>query len=154
MRGFWARKLRLVRLLRQVAETAIKQACSFRAMKFIIAVMAVLLLAPAMVFSAELSSAERACIDHLLAYLKTSGCDFNRNGEWYKADEAVKHLNKKYAYLLKKGLVSTAEDFIVRAASESSMSGKPYQVRCGSNPPELSGAWLTKELRRFRQTRQ
>ncbi len=122
-------------------------------MKFIIPLTVILLLTPAMIFSAELSSAERANIDHLLAYLKTSGCDFNRNGKWYKADEAVQHLNKKYAYLLKKGLVSTAEDFIARAASESSMSGKPYQVRCGNNPPQPSGKWLTQELLRFRQTK-
>jgi hypothetical protein len=92
-------------------------------------------------------------IDHLLVHLGDSGCQFNRNGTWYGAAEAQSHLQGKLDYLSRKGLVRTAEDFILRAASVSSVSGKPYQVRCGSGDPVPSGKWLQAELRRFRQKR-
>jgi hypothetical protein len=39
-------------------------------------------------------------------------------------------ISKEYAFLLDKGWVSKAEEFIARAATQSSMSGTPYQVRC------------------------
>ena len=42
------------------------------------------------------------------------------------------HLQRKYDYLLKKSLVDTSEQFIQRAASKSSVSGKPYRVKCGA----------------------
>ena len=70
-------------------------------------------------------------IDQLFAALQGSGCEFSRNGSWYDAQKATEHLHRKYDYLLKKGLVTTTESFIERAASESSLSGKPYHVRCG-----------------------
>lgn len=89
-------------------------------------------------------------VAHLLSHLEKSGCQFNRNGSWYSSGEAVAHLHKKYDYLLKKDLASSAEDFIARAASESSISGKPYQVKCGSGAPEQSGLWLKAELARYR----
>lgn len=91
-------------------------------------------------------------ISHLLDYLQHSGCEFNRNGSWYKAPDAVKHLNKKYEYLLKKGWVSSAEVFIERAATESSMSGKPYLVKCGASEALESKLWFSKELSAFRQS--
>jgi hypothetical protein len=92
-------------------------------------------------------------IRHLMSHLETSGCRFNRNGTWYSAKEAVEHLNKKSDYLMKKGLVSSAEDFIVHAASESSVSRKPYQVQCGSSASMESNAWLKTELARYRAGR-
>src|SRR4051812_30662737 len=90
-----------------------------------------LLLLSGLAFASEPSPAARQEIAYLIGYLKSSGCHFNRNGNWYSASEAADPLNQKYQYLLKKGLVSSAKDFISRAASESSMSGKPYQVKCG-----------------------
>lgn len=109
-----------------------------------------LFLLPGLSFAGEPAPAARQEITHLIAHLKDSGCQFNRNGSWYSANEAVAHLNKKYDYLLAKGLVATAEDFIARAASESSISGKPYQVRCGTNAPVESGQWLRSALARYR----
>ncbi|MGJ0516548.1 MAG: DUF5329 domain-containing protein [Methylomicrobium sp.] len=92
-------------------------------------------------------------ITHLFSYLQESGCQFDRNGTWYDSSEAVSHLNKKYQYLLGKGLVASSEDFIERVASESSMSGRPYRVRCGSNPPVNSADWFRAELKRYREGR-
>lgn len=101
--------------------------------------------------AAEPTPAARQEIAHLFTYLKASGCDFNRNGSWHGAVEAAQHLDKKYQYLLKKGMVGSAEDFIARAATESSMSGDAYQVRCGASAPVASAAWFGAELRRYRQ---
>lgn len=102
--------------------------------------------------AADLSQTSQQEIAHLIHYLESSGCQFNRNGTWYPTAEAVNHINKKYQYLLDKKLVSSAEIFIEKAASESSMSGKAYLVQCGGNTPQASGAWFTAELVRFRQS--
>ena len=89
-------------------------------------------------------------IEHLLSHLAISDCTFNRNGKWYSAIAAAKHLRSKYAYLLRKDLVTTAESFVELAATRSSVSGKPYLVRCGEAEPVESGAVMLKELERFR----
>jgi hypothetical protein len=89
-------------------------------------------------------------VEHLFQYLQKSGCRFNRNGSWYPSEKAVDHLRRKYAYLVKKGLFTTAESFVEKGASQSSMSGTPYQVQCDSQPPTPSGPWLTAELKRYR----
>ncbi len=110
-----------------------------------------ILLLPSLAFGGELSPATKQEIAYLFNQLKSSGCEFNRNGTWYSATEAVDHLNKKYEYLVRKGLVSSAEEFISRAGSESSLSGKPYQVKCGASQPVQSAAWLSAELARYRK---
>lgn len=89
-------------------------------------------------------------ISYLFEYLRNSNCEFNRNGTWYSPDKAVSHLNKKYQYLLKRGLIKSTEQFIDRAASKSSMSGKPYLVKCGESDSVESSIWFTDELLRFR----
>ena len=94
--------------------------------------------------------ATRAEIDHLLYFLEHSECRFFRNGTWYTVVEARDHLGKKYDYLVKKGMITTAEDFIVKGASESSASGRPYQVQCGDSQPVPSARWLGDELARYR----
>ena len=90
---------------------------------------------------------------HLIAHLGASGCQFYRNGSWYDSERAVSHLNRKYEYLLKRGLVPDTEAFIERAATESSVSGKPYRVRCGDAPDVPSAKWLREELERYRAAR-
>lgn len=111
-------------------------------------------LSPTFALAAELTPPAKREIAHLLSYLQQSGCDFNRNGSWHATEEAVGHIQKKYEYLLKKNLVSSAEDFIDRAASESSMSGKPYLVRCGAHSPASSATWFKAELTRYRKRSQ
>lgn len=91
-------------------------------------------------------------IDHLFSYLKSSGCTFNRNGAWYSAGDAVDHLQKKYDYLLKKDMITDTESFIAKAATESSMSGKAYEVKCQNNPAVPSAIWFTKELVEYRNS--
>ena len=53
-------------------------------------------------------------------------------------------------YLLKKGLVTSTETFIELAATKSSISGKPYQVRCGKAPAQSSQSWFASKLKALR----
>lgn len=96
--------------------------------------------------AADLSAASRAEIDTLLNRLGNSGCQFNRNGNWYNSAEAKAHLTKKLDYLIEKKKVGGTEQFIELAATSSSMSGKAYQVKCGAAQPVPSSAWLNAEL--------
>lgn len=104
--------------------------------------------------SAEPDAVARTEIAHLLKYLETSGCQFQRNGSWYAPARAASHLNQKYEYLLKKDLVTTAEQFIDRAATQSSASHKPYSVKCGDAAAVPSAEWLRAELQRFRTNKE
>ncbi len=85
-------------------------------------------------------------IEQLITALGSSGCQFQRNGSWYPASEAQSHIRSKYDYLRKRNMVASAEQFIERAGSQSSMSGKPYQVRCPGQPAQASATWLTRQL--------
>lgn len=88
-------------------------------------------------------------VAQLLTHLADSGCEFQRNGSWHSAAEARAHLERKYTYLLKKGLVERTEDFIDRAATGSSVTGKDYQVRC-TGVVSASAPWLRAALARMR----
>jgi hypothetical protein len=90
-------------------------------------------------------------IAQLLDHLGASGCRFNRNGTWYDASRAVAHLDRKYKYLIENNLVGSVEEFIERAASASSASGKPYLVKCGNGPEMQSAAWFRGVLLKFRE---
>jgi hypothetical protein len=114
---------------------------------------AALLTAGAASWAVGPSTAARAEIEHLLAFVAKSGCQFNRNNTWYSSPEASAHLAKKERYLEERGQIASAEDFIAKAATKSSTTGKPYTVRCGSEPAIASDEWLTAELRRSRQGR-
>jgi hypothetical protein len=104
-------------------------------------------LAPAL--AAPPPAAERE-IAALIAELGRSGCRFERNGTWYDAATARAHLQKKYDYLRKRDLVNSAEQFIARGASESSMSGKPYRVQCAPQPATPAAAWFKQRLAAIR----
>lgn len=98
----------------------------------------------------DISVSSKQEIEHLFTFLETSGCQFNRNGSWHSAAEAAAHIRKKYTYLLKKKMLTDAESFIEKAASESSFSGKPYLVKCEGKSDTTSAAWFKYELDRYR----
>jgi len=91
-------------------------------------------------------------ISHLLQYLEASKCAFYRNGTWHSSQQARVHLEDKYKYLQGTSRVDSAEEFLARAATGSSISGAPYQVRCDGQQPVTSAKWLETELRRYRTT--
>src|SRR5690349_12823304 len=94
-----------------------------------------LLLASMPAFAAPSTTARKE-IAQLMDALSHSGSQFQRNGSWYGAGEAHAHLQRKYDYLLKKDKADTAEQFIERAASQSSMSGRAYRVKCQGREQE------------------
>lgn len=100
---------------------------------------------------ADSNGIAKAEIEYLFSHLEKSGCEFNRNGSWYTASEAAAHLKKKYDYLVKKNMITNTESFIEKAASESSVSGKAYQVKCEGKPVVSSKEWFTEELSVFRK---
>ncbi|MBK9339228.1 MAG: DUF5329 family protein [Rhodoferax sp.] len=63
-----------------------------------------------------------------------------------------KHLTTatKYKYLQDKDLVPTAEKFIERAATESSLSGKAYQIKCADGVVQPSAPWFQAILLKYR----
>ena len=108
-----------------------------------------LLLALPIVAHAAPSAQARAEIAGLMDSLARSGCQFQRNGDWHDAAQARAHLQRKYDYLLKKGLVDTSEQFIQRAASKSSLSGRAYRVKCAGKEQDAA-TWFDAQLRRLR----
>ena len=96
-------------------------------------------------------AASRLEIQHLIEEMRGSECRFYRNGIWYGSDRAARHIESKYEKLQEMGAVNSTEQFIARAASESSMSGKPYRVRCGDAKPVPSGEWFNTQLREYRE---
>lgn len=109
-----------------------------------------LLLSASPLYAASLPAAARGEIDSLLSRLGESGCEFKRNGSWHTASEAQAHLRRKLDYLVDKNAVDSTEQFIERAASKSSRSGKPYQVRCNKQAPVPSSQWLNAQLQKLR----
>jgi hypothetical protein len=89
-------------------------------------------------------------INSLLRFVQTSGCEFYRNGTWFDASRAEVHLREKYQYLAQADRIHSAEEFIELAATNSSLSGQPYRVRCGGGEPVTSNQWLYAALAALR----
>jgi len=89
-------------------------------------------------------------INYLLGFIESSGCEFYRNGSWYGPTRAQAHLRYKYEVLAAHDRINTAEDFIEKAATKSSLSGRPYEIRCGGGEAVTSSQWLRDVLARYR----
>lgn len=116
----------------------------------LLAMLCVVTAAAAPLCAAELSPAAVKEITQLLERIEASNCSFMRNGSWYTPAEARKHLQRKLDYMVARGMLGSAEQFITDTASASSFTGKPYMVRCGTGEPVASATWLNAELRRIR----
>ncbi|PPT91175.1 hypothetical protein XthCFBP4691_08845 [Xanthomonas theicola] len=90
-------------------------------------------------------------IRSLLAALQASPCRFQRNGSWYSGAQARAHLQRKYDYLRQRDLAASAEQFIERGASRSSVSGQPYRVACPGQPEQDAAAWFAQRLAALRR---
>ena len=93
---------------------------------------------------------ENARIEYLLAVVASlHDARFIRNGSAYDSTAAADHMRAK---LRSAGArVKTAEDFIRYCASESSVSGKPYEIRFPDGRVVLSADFLRQKLREFDQ---
>lgn len=90
-------------------------------------------------------------IDYLLGFIASSGCEFFRNGSWYDSKQAQAHLRYKYEMLAARDQINTAEDFIEKAATKSSLSGRPYELRCSGGESVAIHQWLVDVLARYRK---
>ena len=88
-------------------------------------------------------------IDHLIDYIENSGCIFIRNGRNHSPEEAIQHIIRKLEYFKKK--ITTTEAFIELCATKSTISNKPYEIKCPGQPVVKSRDWLLKELDRIRE---
>ena len=121
-------------------------------MKHLISLIA-LALCCSLASAAPTAAPVRAEINALLTALQTSGCQFKRNGSWYSGTEAKDHLLRKLAAFEDRATVQNTEQFIELAATQSSSSGKAYQVKCGANAQAVeSKQWLTAQLAALRST--
>ncbi len=118
--------------------------------RLIAAFTATALWSAALVASAAPTVKAQREIDALIAELGASKCEFERNGSWHDARAARAHLQKKFDYLRKRNMADTAELFIERAASKSSISGKAYRVRCPGKAAEPSERWFRQRLQTLR----
>jgi hypothetical protein len=89
-------------------------------------------------------------IDALVAAVGASDCEFQRNGRWHPAAAAQRHLQRKLDHARRLGREGSAEDFIEHVASRSSLTGRPYRVRCEDGREVPSAEWFQSELRRLR----
>jgi len=96
------------------------------------------------------SAATQREISGLMQALESSGCRFQRNGSWHDPAQARTHLQRKYDYLLKRDMVDSSEQFIERAASRSSISGRAYRVACPGAAEQDAAPWFLAKLRQLR----
>ena len=87
-------------------------------------------------------------IEHLINYVASTKCEYERNGDMYNGEQAVKHINRKYHYFADD--IKTAEDFIKYSATKSELSGKYYKLHCPGEEMLNSEDWLLNELKRYR----
>ncbi len=88
-------------------------------------------------------------INHLLAFLENSECQFERNGKMHSGKDTVAHAKRKYNYF--KDTIDSTEKFIEYSATKSTMSGKYYMVLCKDNPMVKTQDWLIQELKNYRR---
>jgi len=103
-------------------------------------------------FSLHVFSATQDEINHLLRFVASTDCKYERNGTMHTGKEAVEHINKKYAYYSDD--IESTEDFIEYSATKSKMSGKYYKIHCTNNSSMKSQDWLLAELLVYRKANQ
>lgn len=102
-----------------------------------------------LIFSSTLVFADTDSeIKHLLDFVETTDCRYQRNGTDYNGAEAREHIQKKFDYYRNK--IKTTEDFIDYSATKSMMSGKRYRIICTDKDVQFSNDWLNQELSVFR----
>lgn len=112
-------------------------------MRFFLLAVGLLALGPA---AADDMSSE---IEYLLSAIGTSECTFIRNGKRHTAVKAEAHLRMKYER--GRRYATSAETFIERLASKSSMTRRLYMIECPGDEPEPTGEWLTEQLEALRR---
>jgi uncharacterized protein DUF5329 len=93
-------------------------------------------------------ASEREKIEALIKHVEDlADAKFVRNDSPYDAKTAAKFLRRKWD--AKKSEIKTAQDFIDKAASISSTSGKPYLIRFKDGTETKAGEYLTAQLKKL-----
>lgn len=87
---------------------------------------------------------EQRKIEYLLAAIESSDLIFVRENTEYSGKDAKAHLQHKLD--VAGSHVVTAEDFIEKIASQSSLTGNPYYVQFNDGTREEAGKWLRDKL--------
>ena len=91
---------------------------------------------------------EKAKIEALISHIQgLKDATFVRNGSEYSAANAAKFIRAKWERNEKD--IKTATDFIAKAASTSSTSGKPYLIRFKDGKETPCGEYLTAQLKKM-----
>jgi hypothetical protein len=94
---------------------------------------------------------ENTAIEYLIEFVRDSSVIFIRNGDPHDAKEAADHLSQKYSYA--KSNLSSADEFIEKVASQSSMSGKLYVARFKDGSERSVKGWLSEELIKYKESK-
>ena len=98
--------------------------------------------------AATAPAAEKSKIEALIAHIEgLPGATFVRNGSDYNAATAAKFLRGKWQSNDKD--IKTASDFIAKAATVSSTTGKPYQIRLKDGSVTPCGEYLSAQLKKL-----
>ena len=98
--------------------------------------------------AADVSESQKPEVEHLLEFVETSDCIFERNDKRYDGKKASKHIKRKYKYF--RDEITTTEEFIEYSGTKSTRSGKDYLIYCDNNEPIESSVWLLEELTQYR----
>ncbi len=111
-------------------------------------VLVALLLPLAAATADEKPTTETEKIEALIKHVAgLADAKFVRNGTEYDAPTAAKFLRRKWES--QKDEIKTAQEFIDKAASESSTSGKPYLIRFKDGTETKSGEYLKAQLKKL-----
>lgn len=97
----------------------------------------------------DVPESQKKEVEHLLEFVSTSDCEFERNGKKHPGEKASSHMNRKYNHFRDK--ITTTEEFIEYSGTKSTRSGEEYLIYCGTSDPIKSKDWLLEELRVYRQ---
>jgi len=104
--------------------------------------------APLLLRAAETPLTEKEKIEALIKHIEgLKDAKFVRNDSDYDAKTAAKFLRGKWRANEKQ--IKTATDFIEKAASVSSTSGKPYVIRIKGEKEVKCGEYLKEELKKM-----
>jgi len=99
-------------------------------------------------FSAEISAEEKRKIEALITQVQTlKDATFVRNGSDYDAKTAARFLRGKWSS--NETEIKTAQDFIAKAATGSSTSGKPYLIRFKDGREVTCAEYLKGEIKKL-----
>jgi hypothetical protein len=96
-----------------------------------------------------IADSTRQEVDYLINFVASSECTFFRNNSAHDSVAAAAHLRRKYEQGLR--WINSAEQFIDRIASGSSISGRAYHVDCAGRE-QSSADWLTRALAQYRES--